>query len=215
MDMKLEVVIVPVSDVDRARHFYEALGFRMDIDHVGDPGVPGRAAHTARLGVLDHRRQGDDIGGARLVQGLQLVVCDIKAARSGLIARGADGERVIPRPGRDLPPPRSGMAGAGTGPETWQLWFIRDVPDPDGNGWVLQEVRRAGSRTVTGLESDDGRWPRWTRWTRSPTAAETEQAHGTYEGTVLRGVYDQAWPEWYAAYAVEQVSGTCSATPSP
>jgi len=141
VDMKLEVVVVPVADVDRAKRFYEALGWRMDIDHVaGDdfrvvqltpPGseasiIIGTGITTAVPGAVD---------------ALQLVVPDIEAARAELAGRGVDVSEVFHDEGGVFH--HAGTAGraAGPDPEHGDYGSFASFSDPDGNGWILQEVR--------------------------------------------------------------------------
>ena len=125
MDMKLEVLIVPVSDVDRAKRFYESLGFRMDIDYVGDPGF--RVVQLTPPGSECSIIIGDGITSAApgSLQGLQLVVTDIEAARSELIGRGADVSESFHDRGGDLPPSRCRVAGARPRPRPRQLRVVR------------------------------------------------------------------------------------------
>ncbi|MCZ8377841.1 VOC family protein [Mycobacterium sp. CPCC 205372] len=140
MDMKLEVVVLPVSDVDRARDFYQKLGWRLDADfpvtegyrvvQVTPPGSPtsvifGTGVSTAAPGST---------------QGLYLVVTDVEAARAELVARGAevsevfhDATGVFNQAGEDGRVP-------GPDPERRSYSSFASFQDPDGNGWVLQEI---------------------------------------------------------------------------
>jgi catechol 2,3-dioxygenase-like lactoylglutathione lyase family enzyme len=141
VDMKLEVVVVPVSDVDRAKAFYEALGFRMDIDHVG--GDDFRVVQFTPPGSQCSIIIGTGIttAGPGSTQGLQLVVTDIEAARSELIDRGIDVGDVFHDAGGVFH--HAGTEGrvAGPDPERRSYGSFASFADPDGNGWVLQEVR--------------------------------------------------------------------------
>ena len=135
MDFKLELVVVPVSDVDRAKAFYtDKVGFTLDVDHRAGDAVPRRAADAAGLGVLDHHRHGAHAGRhpARY-QGLHLVVTDIEAARAELVGRGVEvGE-----------PFHFGAEGQAPGlhPERADYGTYLSFSDPDGNGWLVQEVK--------------------------------------------------------------------------
>jgi catechol 2,3-dioxygenase-like lactoylglutathione lyase family enzyme len=142
MDMKLEVLVVPVSDVDRAKAFYEGLGFRMDIDYVaGDdfrvvqftpPGseasiIIGRGITTAAPGST---------------QGLQLVVSDIEAARTELIGCGAEVSEVFHDIGGIFHHAGNEGRVSGPAPDRSDYGSFVSFNDPDGNGWFVQEVRQ-------------------------------------------------------------------------
>jgi catechol 2,3-dioxygenase-like lactoylglutathione lyase family enzyme len=138
--MKLEVVVVPVSDVDRAKAFYEGLGWRMDIDHVGDPGF--RVVQLTPPGSPASIIIGEGVTSAApgSADGLQLVVDDIAAAREALSARGADVSEVFHDEGGIFH--HAGIAGRvpGRAPERASYGSFVSFADPDGNGWVVQEV---------------------------------------------------------------------------
>ncbi|HSJ74146.1 MAG TPA: VOC family protein [Miltoncostaeaceae bacterium] len=141
VDWKLELVVVPVSDVDRAKEFYvERAGFRLDVDHrAGDTfrvvqlTPPGSACSIA-VGV------GITEAAAGSAQGLHLVVPDIEAARAELVARGAD----VSEPFHFGPEGRT----PGVDPERRDYGSYLSFGDPDGNAWLVQEVRRAAPRPV-------------------------------------------------------------------
>ena len=141
MDMKLEVLVVPVSDVDRAKCFYEKLGFRLDIDYAANedfrviqftpPGseasiIIGKGIKSAAPGSL---------------QNLHLVVFDIEEARADLVGRGIDVSEVFHDAGGIFH--RSGTEGRVAGPHSERRDYgsFALFSDPDGNGWVLQEVK--------------------------------------------------------------------------
>lgn len=139
--MKLEVVVVPVSDVDRAKAFYESIGFRMDIDYVGDAGfrvvqftppgsecsiIVGAAITTAAPGSCD---------------GLQLVVADIEAARAELVERGIEVSEVFHDVGGVFHHAGSEGRASGPDPERSDYGSFVSFSDPDGNGWLIQEVK--------------------------------------------------------------------------
>ena len=133
MDMKLEVVVVPVSDVDRAKAFYEALGFRMDIDHVG--GDDFRVVQFTPPGSQCSIIIGTGIttAGPGSTQGLQLVVTDIEAARGELAGRGVDVSDFF----------HFGPGGQedGLDPDRQDYGSFVAFNDPDGNSWLVQERR--------------------------------------------------------------------------
>lgn len=141
MDMKLEVVIVPVADVDRAKTFYKALGWREDADIALDNGF--RAVQLTPPGSGCSVIFGDGVTSAApgSMQGLYLIVDDIDAARSELIDRGADVSEVFHDEGGALPQAGTGARRVpGPAPEHKSYFSFASFSDPDGNGWLLQEV---------------------------------------------------------------------------
>ncbi len=138
MDWKLELVVVPVSDVDRAKTFYmQRAGFELHVDHrAGDFRVvqltpPGSACSIAIMSNTD--------GAAGSVQGLHLVVSDIDAARAELVERGVDASELF----------HFDSAGQVPGPDPDRKSYgtFLSFNDPDGNGWLVQEVRRGAPET--------------------------------------------------------------------
>ena len=142
MDMKLEVVVVPVSDVDRAKTFYKELGFRLDIDHVASEDF--RIVQLTPPGSECSIIIGDGITSAApgSVQALQLVVTDIDAARAELVDRDIDVSELFHDTGGVFH--HIGTQGRATGadPEHRDDGSFASFSDPDGNGWLLQEVKR-------------------------------------------------------------------------
>jgi catechol 2,3-dioxygenase-like lactoylglutathione lyase family enzyme len=140
-DMKLEVVVVPVSDVDRAKGFYQALGFRLDIDYVGDEGF--RVVQLTPPGSECSIIIGDGITSAEpgSVQGLHLVVYDIDSARAELVERGVDVGELFHDAGGVFH--RASTDGRVTGPDPGRNDYgsFAAFSDPDGNRWLLQEVK--------------------------------------------------------------------------
>jgi catechol 2,3-dioxygenase-like lactoylglutathione lyase family enzyme len=134
VDLKLELVLVPVSDVDRAKAFYEKAGFNVDVDHrAGDDFrvvqlTPPGSACSISIGV------GITTAAPGSARGMHLVVSDIEAARAELAGRGVDVSEI-----RHLEP--SGWV-PGADPERRDYRSFADFSDPDGNTWVLQEVKR-------------------------------------------------------------------------
>jgi catechol 2,3-dioxygenase-like lactoylglutathione lyase family enzyme len=183
VDTKLEVVTIPVSDIDRAKRFYEALGWRLDADFSGDgwravqltpPGSPC-SIHLGTAGVP---------GSA---QGLFLVVDDIEAARAELIKKGADVSEPFHYAG--ILGPR--LPGPDPARGTYRSYA--SFTDPDGNGWLLQEIKtRLPGR---GLSLDVA--------TLTELLQETEKRHGGYERTAPK----HHWSGWYAAYVVARERG--------
>src|SRR5262245_51052091 len=188
VDMKLEVVVIPVSDVERAKRFYGGLGWRLDADFVvGDafrvvqftpPGSPcsvhfGTGITTATPGSAS---------------GAYLVVSDIEAARAELVEHGVDVSAIFHRAGPGKP------AVPGRDPERRSYFSYASFSDPDGNGWLLQEVTtRFPGR---GLSSVDVA-------TLVPLLREAEEHHGRYEATAPK----HHWSDWYAAYLVARERG--------
>jgi predicted enzyme related to lactoylglutathione lyase len=141
MDMKLEVVVVPVADVDRAKSFYKTLGFREDIDYIAGPDF--RVAQFTPPGSECSIIIGNGITTAApgSVQGLQLVVRDIEAARAELVDRGVDVSEVFHDAGGIFY--HAGNEGRVTGPhaERGDYGSFASFSDPDGNRWMVQEVK--------------------------------------------------------------------------
>jgi len=139
--MKLEVVLVPVSDVDRAKGFYEGLGWRMDIDYVGDE-VGFRVVQFTPPGSECSIIFGEGITGADpgSYEGLQLTVTDIAAAREDLIGRGVEVSEVFHDAGGIFHHIGNANRTIGPAPENADYGSFASFSDPDGNGWLLQEI---------------------------------------------------------------------------
>ena len=140
MDMKLEVVVVPVSDVDRAKGFYEALGWRLDADFAGDGDF--RVVQLTPAGSACSIIFGTGVTSAvpGSADGLQLVVADIEAARAELVNRGVEVSEVFHDAGGVFH--HAGTAGrvSGPAPDHTSYGSFAAFSDPDGNGWFVQEV---------------------------------------------------------------------------
>jgi len=186
--MKLEVVVIPVSDVDRAKRFYGDLGWRLDADFaVGNafrvvqftpPGSP----------CSIHFGTGLTPAAPGSARGLYLIVSDIEAARAELVDRGVDVSEVFHRAGPGQPPL------SGPDPQRRSYVSFATFSDPDGNGWLLQEINtRLPGR---GLSSMDVA-------TLTDLLRETEERHGKYEPTAPK----HHWSGWYAAYIVARQRG--------
>jgi catechol 2,3-dioxygenase-like lactoylglutathione lyase family enzyme len=147
LDLKLEVIVLPVSDVDRAKRFYESLGFRMDIDHCGDDGF--RVVQLTPPGSECAIIVGDGITAAApgSVEGLHLVVGDIEAARADLVARGVEVSEIFHDRGGVFHHLDQGELMPGPDPARASYGSFATFSDPDGNGWVVQEItQRAPGR---------------------------------------------------------------------
>ncbi|MEU4097326.1 VOC family protein [Streptomyces sp. NPDC026673] len=140
MDMRLEVVVVPVADVDRAKAFYEGLGWRLDADFA--TGEDFRVVQLTPPGSPGSIIFGTGVSSAApgSVQGLYLIVSDIEAAREELAGRGVDISEVFHDAGGVFH--RAGTEGRvpGADPERRSYSSFASFSDPDGNGWVLQEI---------------------------------------------------------------------------
>jgi catechol 2,3-dioxygenase-like lactoylglutathione lyase family enzyme len=140
MDMKLEVVVVPVADVDRAKGFYESLGWRLDANFSGEGGFrvvqltpPGSACSI----IFGHGVTSAPPGSA---EGLQLVVTDIEAARDELVRRGVEVSEVFHDTGGVFHHVGGEARAPGPAPEHQTYGSFASFSDPDGNSWFLQEV---------------------------------------------------------------------------
>ena len=193
VDMKLEVVVIPVSDVDRAKRFYGDLGWRLDADFaVGSqfrvvqftpPGSPcsihfGRGVTSAAPGSAQ----------------LYLIVSDVEAARAELARRGVEVGEVFHRAGPGQP------ARKGRDPERRSYVSFASFSDPDGNGWLFQEITtrlpgRVDARPTTFSSAAD----------LASALRRAAAAHGEHEKRT--GRRDESWPDWYAAYLVAEQAG--------
>jgi catechol 2,3-dioxygenase-like lactoylglutathione lyase family enzyme len=206
VDMKLEVVVIPVSDVDCAKEFYARLGWRLDADLVF--GRDSRLIQFTPPGSGCSIQFGKNLfgksiasGGPGSAQGLYLIVSDIEAARNELIARGVAASEVF-HCAEDLACRFPGNDGriSGLSPERGSYGSFVSFSDPDGNGWLLQEVtKRFPGRVDSGATSFGS--PRDLASALRRAAA----AHGNHEKRI--GAADPNWPDWYAEYLVREQSG--------
>jgi predicted enzyme related to lactoylglutathione lyase len=192
VDLKLEVIPIPVSDLDRAKAFYEGLGWRLDADfrHNGDRAIqltpPGSQCSI-------HFNPKGTPGSA---QGMFLVVSDIEAARDDLMKRGVEVGEIFHF--AEGPGPFGGPV-SGLAPDRGTYGSYATFSDPDGNGWLLQEVttrfpgRVAGDTTYASVND------------LAQALRRAEAAHGQHEKRT--GQRDADWPSWYAAYMVREQSG--------
>ena len=191
--MKLEVVVIPVANVDRAQAFYGGLGWRLDADF-----VVGDEFRVVRSHLQARRARSTSAPGSRRPcrarhRELYLVVSDIEAARAELVDRGVEVSELFHRAGPGKPPltvrsnHRSYRSYASFG-------------DPDGNGWLLQEV----TARLPGRVDTDA-----TTFTSSTELAaalrRAAAAHGEHEKRT--GQHDADWPDWYAEYLVREQAG--------
>ncbi len=202
-DLKLEAVVIPVTDVDRAKAFYEKLEWRLDADFAFDNGF--RVVQFTPPGSPASVQFGSNITAAApgSASGLYLVVTDIEAAREELAARGVEvSEAFHPKaPGAQFQ--RDDASGRAAGPDDEHASYgsFATFTDPDGNGWLLQEVTkrlpgRVDPASTAYTSIDDLQHA----LERAATAhGEHEKRHG--------GVFDEQWPQWYATYMIAERTG--------
>jgi len=203
VDMKFEVVVIPVSDVDRAKEFYGRLGWRLDADFRFDNGF--HAVQFTPRGSACSIQFGTKITPAApgSAQNLYLVVSDLDAARTELMARGVKVSEVFHpgTPEAQFQPEGASGRLAGPAPDHLSYRSFATFSDPDGNGWLLQEVttrlpgRVDPAATSFGSASD-----------LASALRRSEAAHGEHEKRT--GLRDENWPDWYAAYMVAEQAGT-------
>jgi catechol 2,3-dioxygenase-like lactoylglutathione lyase family enzyme len=190
-EFKLEIVVLPVSDVDRAKEFYARIGFREDVDYTAPDGL--RVVHFTPPGSAASLLFGSGVTDAApgSEHGVHLVVDDILAARAELAARGVEVSEVFHDAGGVFHHAGTTARLAGPHPTRESYGSFASFTDPDGNTFVLQEVttRRPGRtdrvvyRSVAELEQ---------------ALREAELAHGKHEEEL--GHRDEDWPSWYAAH---------------
>jgi catechol 2,3-dioxygenase-like lactoylglutathione lyase family enzyme len=194
VDMKLEVVAIPVADVERAKRFYGDLGWRLDADFVVGNEFRGVQFTPPGSPCSIHFGKGVTSAEPGSASGLYLVVSDIDAARAELIDRGVDVSEVFHRAGPGF------AAVKGPDPERRSYSSYASFSDPDGNAWLLQEVTM---RFPGRVDAPD------TTFTSSSELASAfrraEAAHGEHEKRT--GQRDANWPDWYAAYMVAEQAG--------
>ncbi len=203
-DMKFEVVVIPVSDVDRAKEFYGRLGWRLDADY--DNGDDFRVIQFTPPGSGCSVIFGKNVTAAApgSAQGLYLIVSDIEAARHELVAHAVDVTKVFHDAGgvyagTDQPYLFGRLRVSGPDPEHRSYRSFVSFSDPDGNGWLLQEVttrlpgRVAGNTTYASAGD------------LSKALQRAAAAHGQHEART--GQADPNWPDWYAEYMVREQAG--------
>ena len=203
MDMKPEVVVVPVADADRAKDFYQGLGWRLDADFPFDNGF--RVVQFTPPGSGCSIQFGTNITSAApgSAEGLYLVVPDIDAARKELAALGAKVSEVFHAgtPGAQFQPDGAAGQVSGPAPDHASYGSFATFSDPDGNGWLLQEIstrlpgRVDPATTSFGSASD-----------LASAMRRASVAHGEHEKRI--GQADANWPDWYARYMVAEQAGT-------
>jgi catechol 2,3-dioxygenase-like lactoylglutathione lyase family enzyme len=204
IDMKLEVVVIPVSDVDRAKRFYGDLGWRLDADFAA--GDDYRVIQFTPPGSGCSVIFGKNVTAATpgSVRGLYLIVSDIEAARNELLSRGIKVSDVFHDAGgvyagADEPYLFGRLRVAGPDPEHRSYHSCASFSDPDGNGWLFQEIT---ARLPGRVDADTA----FTSSTELATALRrAAAAHGEHEKRI--GKHDENWPDWYAEYIVREQAG--------
>ena len=200
VDMKLEVVVIPVSDVDRAKEFYSRLGWRLDADR--SAGNNFRLVQFTPLGSGSSIQFGVNLTSAApgSAQAMLLAVSDIEAARRQLVAHGVDASEVFHcTSGTSCRFEGIDVRVTGPHPERLSYFSFVSFKDPDGNGWLLQEVTkrlpgRVAGETTYALAHD-----------LAQAMIRASTAHGQHEART--GKVDPNWPDWYAEYMVREQSG--------
>ena len=198
VDMKLEVVIVPVSDVDRAKDFYTKLGWRLDADFTAGDDWRGVQFTPPGSGCSVIFGKNVTTAAPGSAQGLYLAVSDIESARKDLLSHGVEIGEVFHgsnvHSGTDEPYIFGRLRSSGPDPAHTSYFSFASFRDPDGNGWLLQEVTsRLPGRGVSNFDVA----------TMTELLRETEEHHGKYEPTAPK----HHWSKWYAAYIVARQNG--------
>jgi catechol 2,3-dioxygenase-like lactoylglutathione lyase family enzyme len=206
MDMKFEVVVLPVADVDRAKEFYGRIGWRLDADFAA--GDDFRVTQFTPPGSGCSVIFGKNVTAAApgSAQGLYLIVSDIEAARGELLGRGVKISEVFHdaggvHAGTDEPYLFGRLRVSGPDPENRSYQSFASFKDPDGNGWLLQQITtrlpgRIGAATTTFASAND----------LASALRRASSAHGEHEKRI--GHADPNWPDWYAEYMVREQAGT-------
>jgi len=205
VDMKLEVVVIPVSDVERAKQFYAKLGWRLDADFAAAPDY--RVVQFTPPGSGCSVIFGKNVTAAPpgSAQGLYLIVSGIEAARNELLRRGVQVSEVFHgagnvHAGNDQPYIFGRLRVSGPDPEHRSYQSFASFSDPDGNGWLFQEIT---TRLPGRID------PAATSFASATDLASAlrraEAAHGEHEKRI--GKADPNWPDWYAEYMVHEQAG--------
>lgn len=199
MNYALEVVVLPVSDVDRAKDFYQSLGWRLDADLTTEPGF--RVVQFTPPGSPTSVIFGTGVAEADAspVTGLHLVVPDIESATEQLLEAGAEVSEIFHDAGGVFHHAGTADRVAGRDPERRSYASFATFTDPDGNRWWLQEItNRLPGRVeaTTSYDSVDE---------LASALRRAADAHGEHE--TRTGAVDPDWPTWYATYLVAEATG--------
>jgi len=206
VDMKLEIVVIPVSDVDRAKEFYGGLGWRLDADFAA--GDDFRVIQFTPPGSGCSVIFGKNVTAAApgSAQGLYLIVSDIEATRGDLLEQGVEITEVFHDDagvyaGTDQPYLFGRRRVSGRDPEHRSYRSFASFSDPDGNGWLLQEIttRLPGRLDPAATSFASAR-------DLASALRRAEAAHGEHEKRT--GKRDENWPDWYAEYMAAEQGGT-------
>jgi catechol 2,3-dioxygenase-like lactoylglutathione lyase family enzyme len=204
-DMKFEIVVIPVSDASRAKEFYAKLGWRLDADY--DSGKGFRVIQFTPPGSGCSVIFGQNVTPATpgSAQGLYLIVSDIAAARKVLLDRGVQVSEVFHNAGVYAGKDETYLFGSvrvsGPDPEHRSYRSFASFKDPDGNGWLFQEITarlpgRIDPATTIFASAND----------LANALRRASAAHGEHEKRI--GAADPNWPDWYAKYMVAEQAGT-------
>ncbi len=198
-DMKLEVIVIGVSDVDRAKAFYQKLGWRLDADFAGGDfrGVQMTPRNSEASIIFGKGVTATKPGS---VDSLVLAVDDIVAAREDLVARGVDVSEVFHYAGGPFNNAVENPRVSGRDPEGRSYYSFVSFEDPDGNGWLLQEIQTR----LPGREWEAPRAKATDVATLAELLRETEEHHGAYEKTHA----EHKWSDWYAPYLNARQNGS-------
>jgi catechol 2,3-dioxygenase-like lactoylglutathione lyase family enzyme len=205
VDMKFEIVVIPISDVDRAKAFYAKLGWRLDADY--DDGKDFRILQFTPTGSGCSVIFGKNVTAAApgSAQGLYLIVADIAGARKALLDRGVQVSEVFHNEGVYVGTDEAYLFGrqrvSGPDPEHRSYRSFASFKDPDGNGWLFQEITarlpgRIDPAATTFASASD----------LANAMRRASAAHGEHEKLI--GATDPNWPDWYAKYMVAEQAGT-------
>ena len=201
LDMKFEAVVISVSDVNRAKEYYQQLGWRLDADFHFDNGfrivqfTPPGSGCSVQCGT----NMTSAVPGS--AQGLYLIVSDVKAAHDELVARRVKVSDVFHAgtPGAQFQPDGTSGRVSGPDPEHRSYFSFATFHDPDGNTWLVQEI----TTRLPGRVAGDPRYA--SAGDLASALRRAEAAHGEHERRT--GQRDENWADWYAAYMVAEQSG--------
>ena len=206
LDMKLEIVVLPVSDVDRSKKFYANLGWRLDAEFAAGDDFRIMQFTPPGSGCSVILGKGITAAAPGSAQGLYLIVSDVAAAREELRRRGVEVSEVFHSAGdvytgTDEPFLFGRHRVSGPDPNHGSYRSFASFHDPDGNGWIFQEITarlpgRLDPAATTFASVND----------LAGAMRRAEAAHGVHEKQL--GHRDEEWPEWYAAYMAAEQSGT-------
>jgi catechol 2,3-dioxygenase-like lactoylglutathione lyase family enzyme len=201
LDMKLEVVVIPVSDIDRAKAFYTGLGWRLDADVSGKDSF--RVVQVTPPGSPCSIIFGSNVTEAApgSAQGLHLIVSDIEKAHTRLVSHGVGVSGIFHDAGGVFHHQGTEQRVPGPHPSRSSYGSFASFSDPDGNGWYFQEVT---SRLPGRVEAKGASFI--SRSDLADALRRAAAAHGEHEKRE-GGKHDEAWPDWYADYLINEQSG--------